>query len=150
MNHEKYMLMAINMAKKAQIKDEVPVGAIIVYQGKVIAKAGNMRESKRDPLAHAEILAIHKAAKKRGGWRLNGCTLYVTLEPCPMCAGAIVNARIDAVVFGAYDPKAGAFGSLYDLSEGKLNHKPKITGGVLEKPCAQIIKNYFRNKRNSN
>ena len=141
------MSEAIRMARKAQQANEVPVGAVIVFEGKIIAKAYNRRETRRDPLAHAELLAIRRAAKKRGGWRLSGCTLFVTLEPCPMCAGAIVNARIDEVVFGAYDPKAGAMGTLYNLAEGKLNHTPRITGGVLEDECAAILKNYFKKKR---
>ena len=101
----------------------------------------------RSPLAHAEVVAIAKAARKLGGWRLSGCTLYVTLEPCPMCAGAIVNARVDEGVFGAYDPKAGAMGSLYNLAEGKLNHKPRVTGGVLEAECAAVLRQYFASKR---
>ena len=145
--HQIYMQAAIDMAGKAFNKDEVPVGAVIVKNGRIIAKAYNKRETNRDPLAHAEILAIKKAAKKVGGWRLSGCTLYVTLEPCPMCAGAIINARIDAVVFGAYDPKAGAFGSLYHLGEGRLNHTPQITGGVMKDKCAQLLKSYFQQKR---
>ncbi len=145
--YESYMKLALTQAQKAKTKDEVPVGAVIVHRGKVIAKAYNQRESKKDPLGHAEIYAISKAAKKLGGWRLHGCTLVVTLEPCPMCAGAIINARIDKVVFGALDPKAGAFGSLYNLAEGKLNHKPIIVGGVLEKECAEQISSYFKEKR---
>ena len=125
----------------------VPVGAVIVSNGKVIAKACNARETKKDPLGHAELIAIKKASKKLRRWRLTGCTLYVTLEPCPMCAGAIINARIDHVIFGAYDPKAGAMGSVYDLAEGKLNHKPSVTGGVLEEECARVIRDYFKEKR---
>ena len=146
-NDEKYMSIAIEWAKKAEKLDEVPVGAVIVWQNKIIGKACNLRESKRNPLAHAEILAIGQAARKIGGWRLSGCTIYVTLEPCPMCAGAIINARIDDVVFGAYDPKAGAFGSLYDLADGRLNHTPIVKGGVLQDECAAVIKEYFKGKR---
>lgn len=145
--HEDYMAKALEMAKKAASRDEVPVGAVIVYGGKIIARAGNKREAKKSPLAHAEILAIRKAARRLGGWRLMDCTLYVTLEPCPMCAGAIINARIPSVVFGAYDPRGGAFGSLYDLAEGKLNHTPNIKGGVMEAECAAMLKAYFRAKR---
>lgn len=145
--HEQYMKLALDMAEKAKRKDEVPVGAIIVRNGKIIAKAYNTRETKKNPLGHAEILAIRKTSKKLGGWRLLDCTLYVTLEPCPMCAGAIVNARIDHVVFGAYDPKGGAFGSIYNLAEGKLNHTPVVTGGVLQKECANCLKTYFSEKR---
>ena len=138
---------AIKMAQKAAGRDEVPIGAVIVHDGRIIAKAHNMRETRRDPLGHAELITIRKAAKKLRGWRLSGCTLYVTLEPCPMCAGAIVNARIDTVVFGAHDSKAGAFGSLYDLSEGKLNHKPQIISGVRKDQCAALLKEFFIKKR---
>ena len=147
MMYENYMEMALTEARKAGAKDEVPVGAVLVHKGKVIAKAYNMRESRKSPIAHAEILAIARAAKKLKGWRLPQCTLYVTLEPCPMCAGAIINARIDNVYFGAFDSKAGAFGSLYDLSEGKLNYTPTIVGGILEEQCASILSNYFKGKR---
>jgi tRNA(adenine34) deaminase len=146
-DNEKYMRAAIEMAKKAAARDEVPVGAVIVHKGRIISRAHNLRETKRDPLAHAEILAIRKAAKKLRGWRLEGCTLYVTLEPCPMCAGAAVNSRIENVVFGAYDAKAGAFGTMYDLAEGKLNHTPGVTGGVLKDECAALLKEYFSKKR---
>lgn len=146
-DQERYMREAIKLAKKAERKDEVPVGAVIVKRGEVIARAYNLRETKKDPLAHAEILAIKKASRKLRGWRLENCVLYVTLEPCPMCAGAIVNSRIKQVVFGAYDPKAGAMGSVYDLAEGKLNHKPEVTGGVLKDECSSILKQYFLGKR---
>ena len=133
MSDEDYMRLAIKEAMLAQQADEVPVGAIIVHQGIVIAQTHNMRESCKDPLAHAELLAIREASAMLGGWRLSGCTLYVTLEPCPM--------------FGAYDKKAGAFGTLYHLGEGRLNHKPEVTGGVLEQECSSLLTNYFRNKR---
>lgn len=145
--YERYMREALKLAAKAAKKDEVPVGALIVRNGRVISRGINLRETKNDPLAHAEITAIRKAAKKLKGWRLTGCTLYVTLEPCPMCAGAVINSRIEEVIFGAYDPKAGAFGSVYDLAQGKLNHKPKITGGVLKEECGRLLTDYFRNKR---
>lgn len=145
--HEQIMREALRLAERAAKRDEVPVGAVILRNGKIIAKGYNLRETKRSPLAHAEIVAISKAAHKLGGWRLTGCTLYVTLEPCPMCAGAIVNARIDEVVFGAYDPKAGAMGTLYNLAEGKLNHSPRVTGGVLEAECASVLRQYFASKR---
>ena len=145
--HEKFMREALFLAKRAGKRDEVPVGAVIVRDGKIIARGYNLRETKRSPLAHAEIVSIGKAARRLGGWRLTGCTLYVTLEPCPMCAGAIVNARLDGVVFGAYDPKAGALGSLYNLAEGRLNHTPHVTGGVLQGPCSSLLKQYFSNKR---
>jgi tRNA(adenine34) deaminase len=144
---ERYMTEAVKMAKKAEKRDEVPVGAVIVKRGEVIARAYNLRELKKDPLAHAEILAIKKASKRLRSWRLETCVLYVTLEPCPMCAGAIVNSRIKQVVFGAYDPKAGALGSLYDLAEGKLNHTPEVTGGVLKDECSVMLRRYFQGKR---
>lgn len=146
-DNERYMREALKLARKAADIDEVPVGAVVVRGGKIISRAHNLRETKKDPLAHAEIIAIRKAARKLRGWRLEGCALYVTLEPCPMCAGAIVNSRIEQVVFGAYDPKAGAFGSLYDLGEGRLNHKPKVLGGVLKDECAKLLKDYFAAKR---
>jgi len=141
------MSAALDMAKKAAKKDEVPVGAVIVRQNKIIAKACNLRETRKNPLAHAELLALSKAAKRLKGWRLLGCTLYVTLEPCAMCAGAIINARVDEVVFGAYDPKGGAMGSLYNLAEGKLNHVPRVTGDVMSEECAGILTSYFKKKR---
>jgi len=143
------MEQAIVMAQKAARKDEVPVGAVLVCRGRVIARAANTRETAKDPLAHAEMLTIKKASRRLGGWRLPDCTLYVTLEPCPMCAGAIINARISDVVFGAYDPKGGAFGSLYNLAEGRLNHTPRIVGGILEQRCAELLKTYFRKKRHT-
>jgi tRNA(adenine34) deaminase len=145
--HEQYMREALRLAERAAKRDEVPVGAVVVRNGEIIARGYNLREGRRSPLAHAEIVAIGKAARRLSGWRLSGCTLYVTLEPCPMCAGAIVNARVDEVVFGAYDPKAGALGSLYNLAEGKLNHTPRVTGGVLEAQCAALLRQYFANKR---
>lgn len=141
------MRKALALAKRAALKNEVPVGALIVREGKIIARAYNKRETLKSPTAHAEFLAIGKAAKKLGGWRLPGCTLYVTLEPCPMCAGAIVNSRIPRVVFGAPDPKAGAFGSVYNLAEGKLNHTPEIVSGVLQKECGDVLSEYFKKKR---
>lgn len=141
------MAAAIDMAKKAAAKDEVPVGAVMVQDGKILARACNLRETRRNPLAHAELLAIDKASKRLKGWRLPGCTLYVTLEPCPMCAGAIINARIDHVVFGAYDTKGGAMGSLYNLAEGKLNHTPQVLGGIMRDECAALLTAYFKAKR---
>lgn len=144
---EQYMRLALLEAEKAETAGEVPVGAVIVCEGEVIARAGNAREEAHDPTAHAELTAIRHAARSLGGWRLIGCTLYVTLEPCPMCAGAIVNARIPRVVFGAYDPKAGAFGSVYNLNEGRLNHTAEVTGGVLEEECAALLKHFFKAKR---
>ena len=141
------MREAIRIAQKCVKKNEVPVGAVIVYKGKIIARAGNLREARKNPLAHAEIRAIQKASKRLGGWRLCDCVMYVTLEPCPMCAGAIINARISEVVFGAWDPKGGAFGSLYNLADGRLNHIPRVIGGVMEEPCAALLKDFFRKRR---
>lgn len=148
MSDEYYMALAIEQAKAAAKIDDVPVGAVIAYGGwGVIAAAHNTRELHKNPVAHAEMTAINEAAMSMGGWRLLGCTLYVTLEPCPMCAGAIVNSRIDRVVFGAYDPKAGALGTVYNLAEGKLNHVPEVRGGVFEEECAALLRSYFREKR---
>ncbi len=147
MTDEQYMKLALAQAKRAWDMDEVPVGAVIVHNGEVLAEAHNMRETKQNPVAHAELIAITEAAQKIGSWRVLDSTLYVTLEPCPMCAGAIINARIPRVVFGAFDPKAGAFETLYHLGEGKLNHKPEITGGVLQQECSAILSEYFRKKR---
>ena len=146
-NDEYFMARAIAQAKKALAYDEVPVGAVVVREGKIIARAHNLRETKKMPTAHAELLAMEKAAKNLGGWRLIGCTLYVTLEPCPMCAGTAVNARIPRIVFGAYDQKAGAMGSVYTLQEGKLNHTPEVLGGILAQECAELLSGYFKQKR---
>lgn len=147
MDDEKWMCAAIEQAMLAEAIDEVPIGAVIVRNGEIIAAAHNTRETDKNPLYHAEISAIARAAEALCGWRLPGCTLYVTLEPCPMCAGAVINARIPRVVFGAYDKKAGALGTVYDLAEGKLNHKPEVVGGIMEKECAQLLSAYFRKKR---
>ena len=127
--------------------DEVPVGAVVVFEDTVIARAGNRRETRRCATCHAELSAIEEACRYRHGWRLPDCTLYVTLEPCPMCAGAIVNARIPRVVYGATDPKGGALGGLFDLLSQPLNHHPSVTKGVLEEECRQILSAYFKNKR---
>lgn len=143
------MNLALREAYKAQQHDEVPIGAVIVKDGRVIARGYNKRETQNDPTAHAEIVALRKAAKKLGSWRMPGTTIYVTIEPCSMCAGAIVWSRVDEVVFGATDPKGGALGSSYNLYEQKnLNHYPLVTGGVLKEQCAQIVSNYFKLKRN--
>lgn len=144
---QSFMEEALKQAKKAAKKDEVPVGAVIVRRGKIISRARNEREDRKDPLAHAELLAIKRAARKIGGWRLSDCILYVTLEPCPMCAGAIANSRIREVVFGAYDKKGGAYGSLYNIADGRLNHTPNVQGGFMQKQCAEILKAYFATKR---
>ena len=142
-----YMERALELAERAREIDEVPVGALIVHKGEIISEAYNTRESSKCATHHAEILAIERACEKLGGWRLPECTLYVTLEPCPMCAGAIINARIDRVVFGAYDRRAGAFGTLFDLNSYPLNHKTEVCAGVLEERCAGALSEYFRAKR---
>ena len=137
------MKQALARAKNAEKSDEVPIGALIVKDGKIIASGRNMREGKRNALHHAEIIAIDRACKKIGAWRLTGCTLYVTMEPCSMCAGAIVNSRISRVVFGCYDQKAGACGSVYNINDYPLNHKFEVVGGVLENECASILSEFF-------
>ncbi len=141
------MKEALKEAKDAAAMDEVPIGAVLVCNGEIISRARNERESAKCATRHAEITAIEEGCRRLGGWRLPNATLYVTLEPCPMCAGAIVNARIDRVVFGAYDGKAGAFGSLLNLRELPLNHRPEITGHVLEEECREILSEYFKRKR---
>ncbi len=146
--HENFMRLALAEAEAALLADEVPVGAIIIHQGRVVGAAHNQREALRDPTAHAEMLAITQAAAGLGSWRLEGCSLYVTLEPCPMCAGAIVQARIPRVVYGASDPKGGAVRTLFQLlSDPRLNHQAKITGGVLEQACGELLTRFFREKR---
>lgn len=146
--HQHYMRLAIQQAEAAAEVDEVPVGAVIVHQGRLVAAAHNQRESLRDPTAHAEMLAITQAAEAIGGWRLTDCALYVTLEPCPMCAGAIVNARIPLVVFGASDPKAGAVCSLYSLLEDpRLNHRCQVVPGVLGPECGELLTRFFQHQR---
>lgn len=141
------MARAIDEAKKAARLGEVPIGAVIAQNGQVIATGHNLRETGRHALAHAEIIALDAACKALGGWRLPDCTLYVTLEPCPMCAGAIINSRIVRVVFGAFDPKAGSFGSLVDLSKVAYNHAPQLCGGVMEAECAALLRDFFHNLR---
>jgi tRNA(adenine34) deaminase len=142
------MGLAIEQARLAQAHGDVPIGAAILRDGAPIALAGNERELRRDPTAHAEILAIRAAAEALGGWRLPETTLYVTLEPCAMCAGAIVLARIPTVVFAAPDPKAGAAGSVLDiLAEPALNHRPEVIGGVREEECAALLRDFFSARR---
>jgi len=139
---------ALEMARTAGAHGDVPIGCVIVHGGDEIAVAGNERELRQDPTAHAEILALRDASRASGSWRLEGCTLYVTLEPCAMCAGAMVLARLDRVVFGAADPKAGFAGSLGDLvRDPRLNHAPELTGGVLAEACGDLLRDFFRERR---
>ncbi len=148
--HDYWMRLALAQARTAFEKDEVPVGAVVVHQDKeVIAEAYNQRETLNDPTAHAEMIAITQAAKSLGSWRLTDCTLYVTLEPCPMCAGAIVQARLPTVIFGAADPKAGGCQSLYAIpNDERLNHRAIVIGGVLEHESSAILSEFFQNQRN--
>lgn len=145
--HSEYMELAIEEARLAEAEDEVPIGCVIVHKGKVIAKAHNRRENSKCATHHAEILAIEEACAALGGWRLPETTIYVTLEPCAMCAGAIINARIPKVVYGAPDLRFGAFGSLIDLSEIPLNHKPEILRFVRAEQTKNLLSEYFRKKR---
>ncbi|NLT16706.1 MAG: nucleoside deaminase [Clostridiales bacterium] len=145
---EIFMKEALAEAKKAMDKGEIPVGAVVVLGGEVIGRGHNLREATGDPTAHAEMLALREAARAIGHWRLIGCTLYVTLEPCPMCAGAVINGRVGRVCFGAFDPKAGCCGTLYDLTgERKFNHHPDVAGGVLNDECAALLKEFFSKRR---
>ena len=143
------MREAIRLAEEAAADGEIPVGAVVMDRetGEILGRGRNRRERDHSPTAHAEILAIEEAAKKRGSWRLSGCNLYVTLEPCPMCSGAIINARIDRVIFGAYDEKAGAVCSVQEMFALTYNHKPRVTGGLLEEPCARVLQEFFSNLR---
>ena len=145
---EKYMREAIRQAKKAWALDEVPIGCVIVFDGKIIARGYNRRNTDRNTLSHAELNAIKKASKKQGDWRLEGCTMYVTLEPCQMCAGAIVQARIDEVVIGSMNPKAGCAGSVLNLLDiPQFNHQVKITRGILQEECSALLSDFFRELR---
>ena len=144
---EKYMRAAIREAKKAYALGEVPIGCVIVFEGKIIGRGYNRRIADKNVLSHAEINAIKKACKKMGDWRLEGCTMYITLEPCPMCAGAIVNARIPAVYYGAKADKAGCCGSVLNLFEERFNHHPRIYGRVLEAECAALLQEFFQSLR---
>lgn len=148
MNDEDYMRLALEEAHKAAEMGEVPIGAVVVRDGSVVATACNTRETEHDPAGHAEFTAIEQAAQRLGAWRLTGCTVYVTLEPCIMCAGLMHQARVDRCVFGAYDPKAGALGTLYQVNaDERLNHVYEVTGGVLEEECAQVLRDFFRARR---
>ncbi len=145
---EHFMYLALELARQAAEEGEVPVGAVVVQGDRVVGTGRNRREVGKNALAHAEIEAINQACATLGGWRLSGCTLYVTLEPCPMCAGAIINARIDRVVQGTTDPKAGSCGSLVNLFELPFNHQPELTTGVLAEECATELQTFFRCLRN--
>jgi tRNA(adenine34) deaminase len=143
-----FMRLALREAERALAHDDVPIGAVLVHGGEVLAAAHNERELRSDPTAHAEILALREASRALGSWRLIDCVLYVTLEPCAMCAGAIVLARVPRVVFGATDPKAGASGSVLDvLSEPRLNHRPEVLSGVLAPDCGQLLSGFFASRR---
>ena len=143
-----YMTLALEAAREAATRGEVPVGAVIVRYGTDIVGIGsNLRETGKNALYHAEVRAIDDACKRLGGWRLPQCTMYVTLEPCTMCAGAIINSRIDRVVFGAYDKRAGAMGSVLDINTLGLNHTCDVVGGVMEEECAMLLKDFFKKKR---
>jgi tRNA(adenine34) deaminase len=146
--HEHFMHIALSEARMAADNGEVPVGAVIERGGEIIAAAGNEREEKKDPTAHAEMIAIRLAAEKFGAWRLSGCTIYVTIEPCPMCAGAIYQARMDRLVYGATDDKAGAAGTLFDIvRDDRLNHQVEVIGGVLAEDSARLLREFFTSRR---
>ena len=142
-----YMKKAYGLAKRAERINEVPVGAVIVKDGKIIARGYNRRETGKNAVYHAELSAIENACKKLGGWRLSGCTLYVTLEPCIMCAGAIVNSRVERVVIGAKDPKSGAFGGIVDVRTLSVNHFPETEFGIEQQACSDILKSFFKKLR---
>lgn len=145
---EVYMKEALSEAKKAQSKNEVPIGAVVVLDGKIIARAHNLRECEQNAIAHAELLAIDRACKEIGSWRLENAELYVTLEPCPMCSGAIILSRIKRVIYGAADPKGGCAGTLMNLlQDDRFNHKSEITPGVLETECSTLLSDFFRGIR---
>ena len=147
MEHRDYMARALELGRQAMEEGEVPVGCVIAKDGVVVGEGRNRRETARTALGHAEIEAIHQACRTLGGWRLTGCTLYVTLEPCPMCAGAIVNARIPALYYGAKDDKAGCCGSVLNLFEERFNHHPRIYGGLMEAECTALLQSFFQNLR---
>ncbi len=145
------MRLAIEAARTAEENGDVPIGAVVVYDGRIIGKAYNQREQLQDPTAHAEIIALTQAAAAIGTWRLHGCTIYVTLEPCAMCAGALVLARIDQLVYGCDDPKAGACGTLYNIvQDGRLNHRVEVTRGVLAEECRRQLQQFFTRRRRQN
>ena len=146
--HDRWMRAALDQARTAFEQDEVPVGAVVVHDGRIVGEGYNLRETLGDPTAHAEMIAITQAAESLGSWRLLDCTLYVTLEPCPMCAGAVVQARIPTVIYGTTDPKAGAVHSLYQItSDVRLNHQAVVIGGVLREECRAILQEFFARQR---
>ncbi len=147
-NDQTYMMLALDEARLAAAEGEVPIGAVVVCEGEVVARAHNRRELDHDPSAHAEFAAMVQASQALERWRLTGCTVYVTLEPCLMCAGLMVNARIDRCVYGAPDPKGGALGTLYDVSHDvRLNHEFEVTAGVCQEECAEVLRSFFRERR---
>ena len=146
-SHDYYMGLALEQAQEALLYDEVPIGAIIIKDGEIIAVARNEREETNKATSHAEIIAIEKANEKLKSWRLDTCTMYVTIEPCPMCAGAIIQSRIQNVIYGAKDLKAGSHESIVRLFDKSFNHKVNIIGGIMEKECSEILTNFFRNLR---
>jgi tRNA(adenine34) deaminase len=148
LSHKFYMKEALLEAETALSKGEVPIGAVIVFNGEIIARAHNLKEERKDPTAHAEILAIQQATAKLNNWRLKGSTIYVTIEPCPMCAGALVQARVDRLVLGAWDAKAGAAGSLVNLVQfSQFNHRMEVIGGVMEEECQRMMRRFFEKLR---
>ncbi|MFD1397682.1 tRNA adenosine(34) deaminase TadA [Kroppenstedtia eburnea] len=148
MSYDQWMMEAIREAEQAEAKGEVPIGAVVVREGEIIGRGHNLRESHQDPTAHAEMIAIREAARLLGGWRLAGCELYVTLEPCPMCAGAILLSRLDTLIYGAYDPKGGCAGTLMNLPrDDRFNHQVEVVGGILEQECGELLRDFFRKLR---
>ena len=148
---ERYMQVAVEQARIAEENDDIPIGAVIVCDNRIIGKAYNQREQLNDPTAHAEIIALTQAAAALENWHLNGCTMYVTLEPCPMCAGALVLARVDRLVYGCDDPKAGACKSLYNIvQDERLNHRLEVTSGVLAEQCSKLLQGFFQKRRTEN
>ena len=149
MKNNDFMRLALELAREALALGEIPVGCVIARGGEIVGRGYNRRETDKNATAHAEAVAINEACGNLGGWRLTDCALFVTLEPCPMCAGAIVNARIPRVVFGAYDPKGGAFGGLFDLRTLGVTHVPDVSGGILEDECSELLTEFFKKNRRS-
>ena len=147
MDHQDYMRRALELAQQAREQGDVPVGCVIVRDGEIIGEGRNRREEHGDATAHAEMEAIREACKRTGSWRLHGCTMYVTLEPCPMCAGGIINARVDEVRYGAREDKMGCCGSVLNLFEERFNHHPRIYGGLLAEECQSVLANFFQKLR---